>query len=207
MQIKSLTRLSVLRIVLVLLLFSFLAGCPSGLFVPVGDGVLYNFYPIEEGKAYRSAQPSPGGLAAAIEEYGLRTVVNLRGHNPDKEWYQNEADVCATYGVTLADHAMSSSSLPSAELLESITETLMEAEYPILIHCQGGADRSGAVAAIYRMLIMGHSREEAKEALSTKYFHFVHEAPCMDTLIDIYEPGSAWLAEYADYSETLECTP
>ena len=167
----------------------------------------FNFHVVDEGRAYRSAQPTADQLANVIEEFGIRTVVNLRGVNPGEPWYDAEAAVCEVLGVTLADHAMSARSLPSAEVLEAITNTLLTADYPILIHCQAGADRAGAISAIYRMLILGHDRADALAELSPAYFHFRRFTPCMDTLAEWYEPGPEWLAEYAAVVDEIVCAP
>ncbi|UCD27941.1 MAG: tyrosine-protein phosphatase [Planctomycetota bacterium] len=176
--------------------------------IPMFLGVVpYNFHVIEEGQAYRSGQPTPETLTSTIETFGIRTVVNLRGYNPDKEWYDAEAAVCEAMGVTLANHAVSKQSLPSAELLSAIINTLQTADYPILIHCQGGANRTGAISAIYRILILGHDKADAMAELSPLYLHFREYAPCMDKLVEIFETDPAWLDEYAAMVDEIVCTP
>jgi protein tyrosine/serine phosphatase len=154
---------------------------------------------------YRSAQPYQAALENVIGQLGIRTVVNLRGPNPGEYWYDVERQTCEAMGVTLVDHAMSAHSLPSGELLGAVIDTLLNAEYPILIHCQGGADRTGAVSAIYRMLVLGHDRASALEALSPLKLHFREYAPCMDTLAEMYEPRPEWLAQYTATSDQIAC--
>jgi len=188
-------------------LVALVLSCWPGQWALSVDPVVPGFHVLEEEKAYRSAQPAAHELEAAIELLGIRTVVNLRGTNLDEPWYQAEAAVCEAAGVALVDHAMSARSLPSAELLEEITDTLLTARYPILIHCQGGADRTGAISAIYRMLIMGDDKADALAELSPAYFHFRAFTPCMDTLIELYEPGPEWLAQYAATVDDVVCTP
>jgi protein tyrosine phosphatase (PTP) superfamily phosphohydrolase (DUF442 family) len=169
------------------------------------SAILANFGVIEEGVAYRSAQPDPEDLAAAVEVYGLRTVINLRGANPGDAWYDAEAGVCAELGITLVDHPMSARSLPAPDLLAAVIQTLETAEPPVLIHCQAGADRTGAVAAIYRMLIMGHDKADALSELTPQHLHFRAFTPCMDALAEMYEPAPAWLDEYAARFDELDC--
>ena len=67
-----------------------------------------NLAVVEEGRAYRSAQPSAEGLATLVGRYGIRTVVNLRGPNAGQPWYDEEVAACEELGVTLANHAMNS---------------------------------------------------------------------------------------------------
>jgi protein tyrosine/serine phosphatase len=179
-----------------------IAGCNGG--VPAGP-LPYNFDTLDEGRAYRSSQPTGDQLEAIIDAYGIRTVVNLRGPNPGTEWYDTEAAVCQARGMTLISHPMSAKSLPSGELLADVIETLQTAEYPILIHCSGGADRAGAVSAIYRMIILGQNRDAALAELSPQHLHFRFYAPCMDTLAEMYEPTAEWLVWYTENAEQIEC--
>lgn len=181
-------------------------SCPCAPPIVIGE-TLMNFHVLDPGRAYRSAQPDPAGLENVISQLGIKTVLNLRGPNPGKPWYDAEAEVCVAMNVTLADHPMSASNLPSGELLAAIIDTLQRAEYPMLIHCAGGADRSGAVSAIYRMLILGHDKSDALKELSPVYLHFRESKPCMDTLAEMYEPTPEWLAEYAATVDKITCTP
>jgi protein tyrosine/serine phosphatase len=182
-----------------------LAACNE---IPVltGAGLPPNFHTLDPGMAYRSGQFSADQLIAAVEQYGIQTVINLRGANPGEFWYDEEIEVSEALGITHVDHRMSAQSLPSPEVLAGIIETLQTAEYPILIHCQAGADRTGAISAIYRMLMLGHEREDAMAELSPCYLHFQFATPCMDKLAEIFEPDPAWLDEYAEIVDTIECT-
>src|SRR5512141_159103 len=48
---------------------------------------------------YRSAQPKPAQLERVIRDYGVRTVINLRGRNERSGWYKEEQTVCKKNGV------------------------------------------------------------------------------------------------------------
>ena len=164
-----------------------------------------NLHIIEEGKVYRSSQPTAEGLRVAIEHLGIKTVLNLRGPNPGKKWYDDEVRVCEELGVTLISHPMSAKRLPSGELLGDVLESLETAAYPLLLHCQAGADRTGAISAIYRMRFMGHDRAAALEELSPLFLHLRLYAPCMDTLAELYEPTEDWLTAYGAVVDQIEC--
>ena len=172
------------------------------------EGVpIFNYHVLDPGRAYRSAQPDPEGLRIAVERLGLRTVINLRGANQGEAWYDDEKAVCDELGVTLIDLPMSAQSLPPADLMADIENTLETAEYPILIHCQMGADRTGAVAAIYRMLILGQDKAPALEELTPATFHFRSLTPCMDRLAEVFEPTADWLTWYAANVDQIVCEP
>ncbi|HSA28154.1 MAG TPA: tyrosine-protein phosphatase [Phycisphaerae bacterium] len=168
---------------------------------------IFNFHNLDPGRAYRSGQPNAIGLTLAILQFNIRTVVNLKGASPGESWYESEKAVCDAMGVVLRNHTMDGGTLPPGETLGAIVETLRTAQYPILIHCQMGADRTGAISAIYRMAILGHPKTEALAELTPRYFHSREDTPCMDRLVEIYEPGPDWLAQYTETAGTISCVP
>ena len=62
-----------------------------------------NVHSVVAGEIYRSAQPSTAQLTAYASRYGLRTVVNLRGANPGRPWYDREVAASAHLGVAHVD--------------------------------------------------------------------------------------------------------
>ena len=169
------------------------------------DELPSNFHTLDSGRAYRSSQPTDQQLKDLIDVYKIRTVINLRGPNPGQPWYDAEAATCTAKGVKLVNHRMSARALPPPDVLKGIVETLQTAEYPILIHCSGGADRTGAVSAIYRMLIQHQDRETASQELAYEFGHLSDFSPWMDTLVAVYEPKPEWLAWYAANVEHIRC--
>lgn len=49
-----------------------------------------NFHPVVAGQLYRSAQPGPADIARYQKDYGIKTIVNLRGENTGSPWYDAE---------------------------------------------------------------------------------------------------------------------
>lgn len=173
------------------------AGC--GEQPPALPGAIpFNFHVLADGLAYRSGQPTPEQLAYLFGRYDIRTVINLRGENPGDDWWEAERAACEAHGVALVNIRMSASHLPSREALLSLYDTFENAEYPILIHCQAGADRAGAASAIWRMVVQGASRDEAAAELSPQYWHFAAITPAMDVLVEVFEPDRDWIATVYD---------
>lgn len=131
-----------------------------------------NLHVVHEGELYRSAQLSPKNLENAIRQHGIETVINLRGTNLDEKWYRDEVSVTGKLNVRHIDFKLSASKVPTAKTIARLNEILEHAPRPILIHCQGGADRSGLVAALYQHGIAGRPVEEAEDQLSFYYGHF-----------------------------------
>jgi protein tyrosine/serine phosphatase len=203
---RSHTTRAILATLLLAMVLPMVCSCPYAT-LPLAAPLAFNFHVLDDGRAYRSSQPNADQLRAMADLYGIKTVVNLRGTNTGLAWYDEERDACDELGIPLVDLAMSARRLPAPELLAAILDTLRSAEYPILIHCQAGADRTGAISAIYRIAILGDSREDALAELSPQYFHFTPVTPCMDKIAEIFEPDPAWLDTYADQFPQLICDP
>lgn len=177
-----------------LLAYAALVGCGIGVYDNYAPLTVFdNFRVIEEGVAYRSAQLDAASLALVFDRYGIRTVINLRGENDDEPWYRNERAAAEAAGVTHVDVRMSANALPSRAELLKLYDAFQTAEYPILIHCHGGADRTGAASAIWRRTVRGDSRQQALEELSPRYGHFEAVHPAMDELVRIFEPDRGWI--------------
>lgn len=134
-----------------------------------------NFHEIEKGRAYRSAQlpatskgAEKGGcpsLEDVIKEYGIRSVINLRGVHKDERWYQEEVSVCKDYGIGHYSVRIYGNRLPEKEELLKVFEVLDNAEYPILAHCEHGLVRAGFFSTIYKLQYQKKSLEEALKQL------------------------------------------
>lgn len=151
-----------------------------------------NFHEVDAGQYYRSAQLKGHEIQRAIDELGIKTIINLRGGNRDDEWYQDERAVAEANGVKLIDIGMSAKRLPHREDLIKLLDSFETAERPLLVHCQGGADRTGEASAIYQMLYMGKSKEEALKMLTIKYLHLKKRMPAKRYFIDELWQGEDW---------------
>lgn len=187
------------KLVLVLSV-SAVVGCGLGVydgFAPLRP--TDNFRVIEPDRAYRSAQVDAETLTWLVDVLDIQTVINLRGENASETWYDNEKAALDAKGVTLVDIRMSASALPPREELLKLYDTFLTAAEPILIHCQAGADRTGAAAAIWRMVVLGDQREQAAQELCICYGHFEPITPAMDELVRIFQPDRTWIE--TDYPE------
>jgi protein tyrosine/serine phosphatase len=130
-----------------------------------------NFHPVIEGQLYRSAQPSADRLASYIKAHGIKTVINLRGAHPNTAWYDNEVTMSQGLGVKHIDFGLSATHMVSPEKADELVRLMANAEKPILIHCQSGADRTGLAAALYSKDILGMDGDKAERQLSFYYGH------------------------------------
>lgn len=144
-----------------------------------------NFHTVIDKQLYRSAQPSAGDLADYVRRYGIRTVLNLRGANPNVGWYEAEVAESARLGVEHADFRMSASRELSSAEADTLERMMRSLPKPLLIHCQAGADRSGLAAAIYLSRIGGADFDTAGKQISLYYGHIALPALSSAYAMDI----------------------
>lgn len=130
-----------------------------------------NVHEVAPGLVYRSAQPSAEQLRELIAEKHLRAVINLRGSS-DAPWYIAETAVTTAAGVQHFDLSMSARTEPDSARLDSLRVLLRTTPTPFLVHCEGGADRSGLASALYTLDEMHGTPEQADGQLSFRYGHF-----------------------------------
>lgn len=145
-----------------------LAGA-GGFYAAVGSGG--NFHAVEPGAVYRSAQLSGPELEEAIGTYGIKSILNLRGAHPGRDWYDAELAASNARHVAHYDYGLDARRTVTPEQLAEILQIIRDAPKPILIHCKAGSDRTGLVSAIY-LYTHGESAAEADGALSLRYGHF-----------------------------------
>jgi protein tyrosine/serine phosphatase len=131
-----------------------------------------NFHTVSAGILYRSAQPGKTELKAAVAEYGIKSVLNLRGANAGSPWYDEEIAASGELGLAHFDYPLSAKRFVTSKQIAEILDIVRQAPKPLLIHCKAGADRAGLVAALYRFAEAGASAAEADRELSLVYGHF-----------------------------------
>lgn len=134
--------------------------------------LLGNVHVVEDGQLYRSAQLNKSQFERVINEYAIRSILNLRGDNSDTSWYDDEIAISRSMSVTHFDYGIGARRLVTSQQIHEILKIVRDAPKPLLIHCQGGADRSGLVAALYVAEVEGKSADEAAQQLSLVYGHF-----------------------------------
>jgi protein tyrosine/serine phosphatase len=151
-----------------------------------------NFVEVDPGKFYRSAQLWEGELADAIDKYGIKTVISLRGAPVNSYWVPGQIQLLKEKNVTFLPLSWTSHFFPEDEEFRKYIMALKTAERPILIHCRTGADRTGEASAIYAMEFMGTPKEQAiKEQLSLWNYHVQSLHPAKARLVEIYQ-GMDW---------------
>lgn len=130
----------------------------------------YRFTTITKDKVYKSGLIPPDKLVDYIEDYDIKTVIDLRiGHiidplNPSlkKSIIDEEKAVNTVDGVTY--YNIPSRQIPSEENMAAFYALLdNEKSYPVLIHCHHGIGRASLYSALYRIEYEGFTNEDARK--------------------------------------------
>lgn len=131
-----------------------------------------NVREVEPGVFFRSGQLSGAAIEEMIQHRNIMTILNLRGAHPEDRWFAAERSVAEGYGVRYVSIPLSPNVEPSLDEMNRIAVILQKTNGPILVHCNGGANRTGLVSAIYELAVQGKTVAEASGQLSILYGHF-----------------------------------
>ena len=110
-------------------------------------------------RLFRSAQLD-GSDAAKLHELGIKSIVNLRhfSRGGDKRAFGDQ--------FWLANKPLQSWEIKPAQIAD-VLRTIRERqkEGAVLVHCYHGADRTGLVVAMYRVIYQGWSLDAARSEM------------------------------------------
>jgi protein tyrosine/serine phosphatase len=112
-----------------------------------------NLYKVTD-NLYRSQQPSEAGFKALKEHLGIKTVINLRAFHSDKEKLSG-------LGVLNKELSVKTWHIEDEDVIKVLSILRKKENGPFLIHCQHGADRTGVMSAMYRIVEQGWTKDDA----------------------------------------------
>jgi protein tyrosine phosphatase (PTP) superfamily phosphohydrolase (DUF442 family) len=113
---------------------------------------------------YRGAQPITEGMAH-LKALGIRTVINLRAFHSD----QDEVAGTGLKSVRFETKPWHAEEEDVVGFLKVVTDTN---NAPVFVHCQRGADRTGLMCAMYRIVVCGWTKPEAIDEMKNGGFDF-----------------------------------
>lgn len=127
---------------------------PSHWARPLGIPGVPNLHHVDAG-LFRSGQPERHGLRILAEQHGVRTVISLRGFHGDEA-------VADGLGLTLMRIPIRAWLFRQGDVLKVLgTVVRQRRNGGVLLHCLHGADRTGLVCALYRMVLQDWDRNDA----------------------------------------------
>lgn len=124
---------------------------PSQWAIPVNSE--FNLYQVDH-QLFRSEQPQAKHLDQ-IKALGIKTIISFRAHHSDQPVFGN-TDI-ELIRIPISTWNINDSNVIQA--LDAIERAKTKGN--VLIHCQHGADRTGLVTAMYRIVYQSWSKEDA----------------------------------------------
>ena len=129
----------------------------------IPDPALANAWRVDD-RLIRCAQPDAAGMRA-LESAGVKTVINLRHHHDD-------GDEVAGTGLRTAHIPMDTWEIRDEHVVAFLRIVTDDEAGPVAVHCRHGADRTGALVAMYRVVVQGWSREDAIAEMTSSAYGF-----------------------------------
>jgi protein tyrosine/serine phosphatase len=115
---------------------------------------------------YRSAQPTKQGFQALAEQLGIRTIISLRA-------FHSDASLAHRQALKLVRVRINAWDIDDAKVVEALRALRLAANHgPVLLHCQHGADRTGLISALYRVIFEGWKKEDATKEMEQGEFGY-----------------------------------
>ena len=142
------------------------SGRPLAWAQPVQVPGVGNCYKVSD-ELYRGEQPDPKEVGfAELKKLGIKTVVNLRSlHGESGPVKEAGLGYLHIYFNPLEDPEKS-------DVLQFLRVMADKSKHPVFVHCQHGADRTGTMCAIYRIVVQGWSKEEAVKEMKEGGYGF-----------------------------------
>ncbi|MBC3386200.1 tyrosine-protein phosphatase [Pseudomonas sp. SWRI179] len=125
----------------------------------------YNLYQMSP-TLYRSSLPD-GGAVPLLTKLRIGTVITFLPQS-DKRWL-------STPGIEQVQLPYRTNHVDDSDILRALRAVqAAEAKGPVLMHCKHGSDRTGLVAAMYRVVVQGWSKEDALNEMTEGGFGDSH---------------------------------
>ena len=142
---------------------------------------LSNFYEVTT-NLYRGAQPTAQGMTE-LHAMGIKTILNLRSFHSDH-------GLVSSGDMKLARLHMKPWHAEDEDVVVFLKIVGNNTNLPVFVHCQRGADRTGMICAMYRIVFCGWTKDAAIEEMKQGGFHF--------------NPGWQNLVDYINHADVNE---
>ena len=124
-----------------------------------------NLHQVEK-NFFRGAQPDASGFKGLSATHGVRTVISLRAFNADEP-------LATGLDLDLKRVRINTWNIKHKDVVAALQDVRRASrDAPVLLHCQHGADRTGMISALYRILYQGWSKVAALDEMQKGMFGY-----------------------------------
>ena len=124
-----------------------------------------NLYKVSD-NLYRGAQPTKQGFQN-LSKLGIKTIINLRESRSDFDTISDSNFIYEQIDTLAWD-------LKDKDVSRFLQIVRDKQKQPVFVHCRRGADRTGTMCAVYRIIVEDWSKEQAIAEMTKGGFGF-HE--------------------------------
>jgi protein tyrosine/serine phosphatase len=148
---------------------------------------------VSQGKLYRGAQPDDPAGYDSLKKLGVKTIINLRDWTDESKEVKKEG----LEGVRIPLQADIRGAKPPTpeEIAKFLSIVTDPSKQPVYFHCAHGKDRTGTMAAVYRMEVDGWTNEQAWDEM--QHFGFNYVWINFEEFVKNYKPTGKWRATVA----------
>jgi protein tyrosine/serine phosphatase len=111
---------------------------------------------VEQGRIYRSGQISAPLIKKILTKYNIRVIIDFTSADSNDHDKQAEKQAAAELNIKVLRFRLSGNGTGDVNDYAGAVVAIVNAEkqnLPVLVHCAAGAQRTGGVIAIYRLLV------------------------------------------------------
>ena len=130
---------------------------------PIKAEGLPNLHKISDA-LYRGAQPTAEGIKE-LKKMGVKTIVCLRSVHSDK-------DLLVDSGLNYEEISFKTWHAENEDVVRFLKIVTDKSKQPVFFHCQHGADRTGTMCAIYRIVVESWTKKDAINEMTDGGYSF-----------------------------------
>jgi len=120
---------------------------------------------VEPGLVYRSGRLPLARAQAVLARHGIRVLIDLTEPGADNRFQPAEQAAAEALGIDYHNFPLCGDGTGDLNHYAEALAVLHEARragQPVLVHCAAGAQRTGGVVAVYRLLMEGRDPESVR---------------------------------------------
>lgn len=152
---SSFPRLAAIALIAALAVWFYVGGVRPNLFPK-------NFGVVDQGRLYRAGELSTAAMRRVVEQYRIRTIVDLGAAAEGSRDDQRAAVVADALGVErYRFHLHGDSTGNPNNYVQALAIMTDPAKQPVLVHCGAGSERTGCAVVLYRAAVQRKSVPES----------------------------------------------